>query len=275
VYEPDDNTNITTLDEYTEYTYYDDPIGRVLSVKDPMGFVTTSAYGANSAEVDGFTAKTLMRETATDADGISTSVYTDKLGRVVANRIFKGTETSITYTNYDDKSRVTTIIPPGASIEDPNLIYKYVYDGADNVLSTKLPDKGLMEYRYDNRNLQTAMRDANIKAKGKGWLNTQYDAYGRQHKQGFGTSTGTVTDLLIHHYYDNSDNINTVNATTPIYKGKLHKSRVNILNGFSKSNSYLITDYTLDAYGRVSTESLTANHIGLAESTEYTYYYSN
>jgi len=271
VYEPDDDTNITASDKYTEYTYFAEPLGRVQSVKDPMGFETLSGYGANAAEIDGFTARTLMRETITDADGISTSSYTDKLGRVVATRTFKGTEESITYTNYDDKSRISTVIPPGALLGDANLIYKYTYDGADNVLSTKLPDKGLTEYKYDARNLQTAMRDANIKVKSKGWLNTQYDAYGRLHKKGFGASAGTVTDLLIHNYYDNNDVINTVNAATPVYKGKLHKSRVNILNGFNKSNSFLTTTYALDSYGRVSTESLTSNHIGLAESKVHTF----
>jgi len=271
VYEPDDDVNITASDKYTEYIYHSDLLDRVQSIKDPMSFETLSAFGTNDTEIEGFAAGTLMRETITDADEISTSTYTDKLGRVVASRTFKGTEESITYTNYDDKNRVSTIIPPGASPDDANLIYTYIYDGADNIKRTKFPDKGLMEYQYDDRNLQTAMRDANIKAKKKGWLNSEYDAYGRLHKHGFGNTAGIVTNLLIQNYYDNNDALNVVNAVTPIYRGKLHKSKVNILNGFNKSNDYLTTTYALDSYGRVSSENLTSNHISLAETTAYTY----
>jgi len=270
VYEPVDDAD-TTGNTFTKYTYYPDPLNRIQTVTSPEKFETAYSYGTNASKTCGFNAGTLRRETITDADNIATITYTDKLGRVIATQMHSGNETSITCYRYDDKSRVSTVIPPGATISNANLIYKYVYDGADNILSTKFPDKDLMEYRYDNRNLQTAMRDANIKAKGKKWLNSQYDAYGRLHKQGFGASVGTVTDLLIHNYYDNNDNINAINTATPIYKGKLHKSRVNILNGFNKSNYYLTTAYALDNYGRISTESLTSNHINLPESMEYTY----
>jgi len=271
VYEPDDNATITTSDKYVQYTYYPDPLSRIKSITDPMTFKTTNEYGFNATdEVKGYAANTLNKEKVIDADGILTSTYIDKLGRVVATKTSKDSEESITYTNYDDKSRVASIIPPGATLEDAGLIYKYAYDGADNVKSTKLPDKGLMEYKYDARDLQTQMRDANIKAKGKAWLCSQYDDYGRLSIQGFGNEPSSINEILIKNFYDQIDENNPANIN-PIYLGRLHKYEVNILNGFNAGTSYLTTDFTLDSYGRVIKDNINSNHIGLVESFDYTY----
>lgn len=263
--------DIDPLNGEVIYDYYNDPLNRIKTITDPMGFVTSKTYGANiSGEVSGFNSNTLYKETTTDPDGISSSTFTDRLGRVVMTMTKQGTNVSKTLTVYDDKGRVKTIIPPGATTATGGLIYKYEYDGADNVLKTKIPDKQWMNFRYDDRNLQIAMNDGNIRAKSKGWLNSEFDNYGRLFKQGFGQTPGEVTELLIQQFYDNRNAQNSVNNSTPIYKGKMHRKQVNVLDGFDKSFTIISTNYALDDYGRVEQETIT-NHLGNTETKSYTY----
>jgi len=275
----------------TTFAYYGDPLNRVKTITGAEGFITTKTYNTNYInEIAGFNCNSLNKVTTTDADGISSSVFTDRLGRVVAEKIHQCVQEcepgcddmdciveceqkSITYTKYDDKNRVIKILPPGTTEADVNLIYQYTYDGADNVTSKKVPDKGLVEYKYDARNLQIAMRDQNIIAnRGTSkWLATEYDNYDRVHKQGFGGENGSITfnSVLIQNFYDKSNNINTASSSYPIYSGKMHKSKVNILEG-SGIGKEITTDYTLDEYGRIEQERWT-NHLGQKETKDYTY----
>jgi len=219
-----------------KYTYYPDPLNRIDTIIDPMGFKSIKTYGTNEAgEVTGYDiANTLYKETITDPDGISNSTFTDKLGRVVMTMTKQGTEVSKTYTLYD------------------------------------FPDKDKMEYNYDNRNLQTAMKDGNITANNKQWLKNEYDDYGRLTKQGFGSLNGAITELLIENFYDNNNTQNAVNQATPIYTGKLHKKEVSVLDGFSKGDNLITTNYVLDDYGRIEQENIN-NHLNKDETYSYTY----
>jgi len=262
-YADDDNTDVSTgirynnlalkekeIDEFgneVSYTYYPDPLDRVHTITDRMGFVTTKEYGTNNTEVSGYAANTLFRETVIDPDGRKTISYIDKLGREIMSRQSLGTSTADTYKEYDDKNRIVKIIPPDANI---TLSYMYTYDGADNILTKKIPDRSKLYFAYDDRNLMIGMKDAHIVSHGKQWMTTLYDEYGRVKQSGFGNINGTIptiTDVLISNNYDGDG---TSNSSNPIYKGKLHRSTVNILDGFDKGDKDIVSTYTFDPYGR-------------------------
>ena|GEM_PF-2989281 len=263
--------DIDPLNGEMAYTYYTDQLNRIHTLTDPMGFVTTKTYGTNASnEVNNYAANTLYKETTKDADNIETTTFTDKLGRVVMTMVKKDNNTNKTHTLYDDKSRISKIMPPGTTETDAGLIYTYTYDGADNVLSKKFPDKGLVEFVYNERNLTIAMRDENIVANNKTWLSSQYDDYGRITKQGFGVKPAIIKELLIENFYDKNDAQNTIDTSNPIYIGKLHKKEVHVLNGYNASNNVVSSTYALDDYGRIVGE-LKTNHLNEVEGFLYTY----
>jgi len=91
-------------------------------------------------------------------------------------------------------------------------------------------------------------------------------------KSGFGTisgSTVSISELLIHNYYDGDG---TGNSTNAIYTGKLDKSVVNILDGFNMGPDNITTELTFDNnYGRVENKNTTSSGIGYNHSYDYTY----
>ena len=254
----------------TSTEYYIDPLDRVKKVTDPEGFETEYIYGTNSNEVSGYAAAELFKTEVIDPDGIKSITYTDKIGRQVMSRQSKGPDYADTYTQYDDKSRVTKVIPPDATEQDNGLTYRYTYDGDDNVITKKIPDKPAITFLYDDRNLMIGNKDALMTSNGKQWMAMTYDEYGRPLQSGFGNVSGTtvtISELLITNSYDGTG---TSNATNDIYKGRMHKSVTNILDGYNKGNNDIITDYTFDLYGRVDTETITNPLIG-NETMTYTY----
>ena len=165
------------------------------------------------------------------------------------SRQAKGTDTADTYTQYDDKNRVSKIIPPDATAADADLTYSYTYDGDDNILTKKIPDRPITTYVYDDRNLMIGMQDALMLANGKQWMTTLYDAYGRSLQSGLGNvngTTATISELLITNSYDGNG---TGNTTNPIYKGLMDKSIVNILDGYDMGTQNITTEYSYDIYG--------------------------
>ncbi|MFZ1583094.1 MAG: RHS repeat-associated core domain-containing protein, partial [Saprospiraceae bacterium] len=58
--------------------------------------------------------------------------------------------------------------------------------------------------------------------------------------------------------------------SAPIYKGKLKKSRIKVLEDNGTNANWVETEYTYDSYGRVSTENIT-NHLGGIETKTYSY----
>ncbi len=234
----------------------------------------TNTAPLTNPEGSTYPVSSLMRTTTTDPDGKSTDVYTDKIGRTVLQRQRDAINNTDTWTVYDDKSRPIKIYPPGTSPSTPDIIFEYRYDGDDNVIYKKVPDATAEEYRYSARNLQTAMRNATMQAQGR-WKVTHYDAYGRAEKCGYhtgsdpGTSeTPTIHTLLEEYFYDGY-NGSTTNAA-PIYKGKLKKSRIKVLEDGGANSNWVETEYNYDSYGRVETETIT-NHLGGTESKTYAY----
>jgi RHS repeat-associated protein len=264
---------------YTEQQYYADPLDRMSHHTPPAWQATQTSYGTNTAALTNpeglvYPASSLMLTTTTDPDGLHTDVYSDKLGKSVLLRRRGGSNTTDTWTVYDDKQRPSTIYPPGSSPATPELIHRMVYDGDDNIIWQKKPDATAEEYRYSARNLQTARRNAILAAQGK-WLVTHYDLHGRPTKRGYftgaepgTTETPTISTLLEEYFYDGYNGSTTNSA--PIYKGKLKKSRIKVLEDNAVNANWVETEYNYDIYGRVSTENIT-NHLGGSETKTYSY----
>jgi len=264
---------------FAQTLYEANPLDRVSQTTPPAWQTTVHTYGTNISALtnpEGLTyaTSTLIRSTITDPDNKTTDIYTDKLGRAVLQRQRDASNTTDTWTVYDDKSRPVKIYPPGSSPATPDLIFEFRYDGDDNLIYKKVPDATAETYRYSIRNLQTAMRNATLQTQGR-WLVTHYDDYGRPSKRGYHTGsdpgtteTPTIHTMLEEYFYDGFNGSTT--NTAAINKGKLKKSRIKVLTDGGANSNWVETEYFYDIYGRVMTESIT-NHLGGTETKMYTY----
>ena len=224
-------------------TYLADPLNRPSTKNHASGLGNLSFdYGTGSTPLSNV-ANTRI-QTTTDGDGKVAISYTDILGRILASSA--GTQGNLvhTITEYDDKSRISAIHPP-AAFGNITLGYQYTYDGDDNVLTAKFPDKAMMEYAYDDRNLQIATTDGIISS--KGWLITAYDDYGRVDQTGFGPNPTSITEVLSDETYND-----------PTFKMLASQSITMIMDGLDPSAGSITTDVVYDNAAR--TELLTINN---------------
>ncbi|GGH16502.1 hypothetical protein FAZ19_05730 [Sphingobacterium alkalisoli] len=129
----------------------------------------------------------------------TTEKFTDKSGRVILERAFTQTGTTLvtlsTYYVYDDWGRLTFILPPGTdpdtSTPDANKIgtfgYSYQYDNYGRKVEVKQPGKGVEYFVYNKRHQLVASQGANQRNLHQ-WKVNKYDAHGRV------ISTGTWTN---------------------------------------------------------------------------------
>ncbi len=257
---------------FTSVQYHPDPLDRIHTETDPMGFVTSYEFGSNSNEVNGYMPDSLYLQKVIDPDNLETITFLDKRGRTIMERRTDGASNNAdTYYQYDDKDRIETIIPPDASLSDMNLIYSYTYDGNDNMLSKKMPDQGLINYAYDVRDFQIGMQNQKMVAEGKDWLVTNIDVYGRPFEIGFGSLNSLIynplNELLIRNWYDG---IGSGNSSNLIFRGKKDVSQVNILEGYGMGSQNMITLDSFDLYGRTAKTMIT-NPVGGDYSYDYGY----
>jgi RHS repeat-associated protein len=190
------NTTIPTAQTFTLNQFEASPLNRLIGVTPPSWYLTSTAFGTNVANEVGyfdgatstsyFPAGSLSKQTLTTPQSLTKNTeritYTDKMGRLVLSRVREaGTTISAdTYTLYDDKNRTVRVLPPGVtnSISEQNLRFDYAYDGADHLISSKVPDKGLVNIKYNLRDQAVLTQDANLLT-GNKWLLTKYDDYGR------------------------------------------------------------------------------------------------
>ncbi len=255
--------SIPSGSKFTLTQYDSNPLNRVWKVTPPSWFPTIYTYGAN-ATTDSvynyqgsalFNSNLLNKAIVEDPNGNKTITFIDKKGRVLLSRRTNNAGSwnskANTYNIYDNKDRLNTVIPPGASIANTDLIFKYLYDAADNMTVKDLPDAAAMSLKYNTRNLMTLMQDGNLASQTK-WLGTEYDLYGRPIKTGFVTGTSpnpntfSFSEVLTETVYDD------VAGSQAIYKGKVKQSKAKVLDGGA---TFLTTDYTYDAHGRVATSS--------------------
>jgi RHS repeat-associated protein len=268
---------------WQSYSYEDDPLNRMAATTPPQFDPMQYEYGVNTSTITDpenteYPAGTLHIQRTIDADGNITEVFSDKLGRAVLNRQRKDQENIDTWTLYDNKGRPEKIYPPGSTASTPELIYQYQYDGSDNVISKKSPDAATENFRYSERNLNTAYRNAILEGQGH-WMVSHYDQYGRVTKRGLheGSDPGTQENPTIHtlleeYFYDGFNG--STQLTNPIYTGRLRRKRIKLLEDAQSNSQWEDIIYVYDIYGRVSTENIN-NHRGGTETINYTYDYAD
>jgi RHS repeat-associated protein len=263
-------------------SYYADPLSRAETITPPAWYPSSTVYGNNTTPItspDGivYPIASLYKMMSIDADGKKTIIYTDKVGRVVSQIKASANEAEsvATWTFYDDKNRPTVIVPPGATLSTPNLLFENRYDTEDNLIYKKVPDATAEQYVYNERNLLIGMRNGILTTQGR-WLVTHYDAFGRPTKRGYHNLSGTlpstdnpvINTLLEENFYDGYNGSSTI--TSHIYKNKLRKQRTKALEDNGVNNLWIESELTYDAYGRViSTSGI--NHRGQAETTSTSY----
>jgi RHS repeat-associated protein len=267
--------------------YEASPLGRPISTTSQLGYATTVNYGSNQSAIItptgiNYSANTLYETKTTDPDNRVSYSYTDKRSRLVLSRQTNTSNTTPadTYTVYDDKDRVKEVYPPSTTSSTTDLIFKYLYDVADNLTYKKVPDAAAVQFRYDTRDLPAYVQDGNLAAQSK-CIKTQYDLYGRATKTGFWSGFPTTVNpndtfaindanLLTLNYYDGSDGTNTQAGAQ--YKGRVRRSLLKVLD--YTPSTWIDTYYTYDAQGRVtntSSNNLLNPTASAAESVNFTY----
>lgn len=261
--------------------YEASPLNRTNSITPPIGYATTTTYGANASAITipgtsiSFPAYTLRETKVTDADNRVSYTYTDRLGRTVLERQTNTSNTTPadTYTLYDDKSRVSMVIPPGATAGSTELTFSYLYSGDDLITTKKVPGAAAVNMRYNNRDQLVFTQDGNLLAQSKSTATT-YDNYGRPLQTGFvsgfpadANAAFTFSEVLVRDYYDGFDGTTQLNLTTsPQYRGKVRRSETKVLGS---ANTFLHNTYTYDAYGR-TTQVTGNNYLNTTSATAET-----
>ena len=265
-------TTIPAGQKYTLSEYYASPLNRIHKATPPDWFATTYEYGNNSSSIDIggtiYNPSSLYTSKVIDPEGIESIAYTDKRGRVLLSKNKRGSNETNTFTLYDNKDRVKTILPPDVISATSALAYQYQYDGADNIIKKFIPDMGWSEMLYDDRNLLTASQDPNLLAENK-WLTSIYDGYGRVLQSGFhenaisgvpNPNTPTIDYTLTSTFYDQNCS-NSANLSQ--FTGKVCYETRRILN----TGSFLNNEYNYDVFGRM-VYSKGNNHLDLTPESQ-------
>ena len=149
-----------------------------------------------------------------DPDGKKSISFSDKMGRAILSRHTNNAEATSehldTYNLYDDKNRVTYVLPPGVpntSSTYQNLYYHYQYNGEDQVTEKKIPGANVVKFKYNDQDLLGGYQDGYLNNENK-WYTYQYDIFGRGTTEGFYDGTPgtdfTPTEPLIKTFYGTS-----------------------------------------------------------------------
>jgi RHS repeat-associated protein len=264
---------------YTETTFETSPLSRPLTVTPPSWAPSTLTYGTNSsadkvkiaAGSINYGAGALSKQTVKDGNNNLLIVFTDKLGRKVLSRraAASGAEASWldTYYLYDGKNRLSKVVPPGATLSTPNLLFTYLYDGQDQLLEKKVPDRAKEQFSYNAKNLLAARKDGYLTSLNR-WYVYKYDDYGRETNAGFlnGSLPGDLTNL------NPSESLFQTTYGTNLYdRDKATLVRTKIMDG---GNNFLSTYNTFNSCG-ILTQQQGNNHLQTlpdnGETTTYAY----
>lgn len=211
---------------------------------------TKYEYSSNGANIEENDSHTLFKHISIDGNENQTIIFTDKIGRTIVERQAgkNGTSPFTTLTKYDLKNRITSIIPPIKTSESDvdGFSYNYTYYGNDLIKTKKFPDKDLVEYRYNKRDLVANYRDGFLNGKSK-WMGTEYDDWGRPLKEGFSNSpisNNSATDPTINTIL--SEYTYGFGATT---KDKIIKEKRTILDVYENYNSNIEYNYLYNSCG--------------------------
>jgi len=254
-------SNISSIPR-TRHFYEPSPLNRIDSLT-PPGWnnvaIQSNAYENNSTTLtsidgDSYTAGTLFKHTVTDGNGHKSISFSDVRGRIIQQQRTDGSNNNITKYAYDDKNRVTQVVPPGSTINNPTLNFFYVYDAENRIVSKIVPSKGEIEYKYDERDLVIAQQDNNLRTRQTNkWYAFEYDEFGREELSGFGNSGGDVNETLTITSYH----------TSGTGKGKIKDSNVRMLN----SSAWIFSTNFYDNCGRV--DKVASNNFVSGGLTKY------
>ena len=279
-------SSIPTNTPFSFLDYEDSPLNRVFRETPPDWHISHREYSNNTIPITipgtsiTYAVGELSVEKIIDPDGNGTKtgdqtiVYKDKKGQTILSvqQNSSGSEKTETYYAYDDKDRMVMVIPPDATTDSTGLIYTYTYDERNRVATSKIPDSEFMEYTYNTRDLQTGMRNGNLRTDSK-WMVTEYDDYGRPTKTGLNTSATTVNELWSQIFYDGFDGTSTLPGA--IHTGKVRKRVAYMLNGNSVNTTDKIeTNFLYDAFGRVEQQNMNT-HLGGTDSYTYSHDYAD
>ena len=195
------------------YTY--DPLGRLLTITDPDGSLTQTAY--QDATV-----------TSTDANGNTTRRMTDAYGRLVQVEEINGLETSTTRYAYDTLGNLLQVTDHAGHAT------RLTYDSLGRKVAMDDPDMGQWTYAYDDVDNLTSQTDARGVT-----ISFTYDALNRLTNKSYAIPNGLtgVTGQPVTYTYDD--------PAVPFAKGKLTK----VTDGSGSAS------FVYDALGRVLTET--------------------
>jgi RHS repeat-associated protein len=245
--------------------YEASPLNRVKEVIPPDWYATKYEYGLNSnSEVSGYAGSTLTKDLVIDGNGNRSYTFKDFAGRLIlsrkadpANNVANHRDTWYTYDGYN---RVTMVIPPGATSGDNNLTFNYTYNQFDQILTKKVPDRGVEIFDYNDKKLLAARRHSTMPP-GQ-YISYQYDLDGREIKTGLTTSLNVNSPSFSRVYTEN------IYGTTAFLKNKIITSKVNILG----TSTYLETNLTYDNRGRIiESKSNTHKNLTIFNTTTFTY----
>lgn len=273
-YEPRSVSNVSDITstisgDATVFEFETSPLNRITKTTSPETWMfSIVSYGSNtSSEGSGFLSNRLNKQTVTDANGNKVETFTDIRGREVLNRAFDGSLKHDTRTYYDGLDRKVLIVPPGATTSSQDLVHRWTYHPTGNIASEIIPGKGLMEYRYNKRELLAYSRDP-LQAQTR-WRAITYDDYGNLDKQGWRNTISNLVDDEVGNAIIDVEKINYDFGTTGSKTGKLSKSQIQEIN----SMRMFTYNYTYDNSGRISTVRF--NHpISVASNSlihEFTY----
>ncbi len=231
-----------TSHDHTLTVYENSILNRPVSVKPPDWHATSYSYSTNSTnEVYDYNLGeyhpngSLIKNVTTDPNGNKAIEFVDLRGRNVASWSMSINGTTIAKTNmlYDDRNRITDILPPGKTLSDPGEIYSFTYDENDKVLDKKNPDKLSILYRYNDRDLVDSIKDGM-----HNWVVYNYDNYERELDSKYGNQ------WISKNYYDGS---------LPIELGKLTKEEL-----YHATDQLNTQNFFYDQWGRL--DSVQGDH---------------
>ncbi len=227
----------STLSVQTQYEL--SPLSRPIRQIAEDGRFMTTAYGANVVdEVRKFTvtgaesniitaagnyaADVLYKTVMTNENGKTTTIFKDKLGRVMLTRKVLGTVNVDTYNVYDDYGNLVMVIPPDAitgNVISADLVFTYKYNNKNQLCEKKIPGADVQRFYYNDRDLLTFTQDGNMRVQNANrYLATEYDQYGRVWRTSWietstpavyalsGDFTNIRTDWMNDYYYDTQIN---------------------------------------------------------------------
>lgn len=148
--------------------------------------IYTVKNGALHTDGSCYAAAMLRKQTVSDEDGKSLTVYMDKNNRKIMER----RNDSTTYYVYDDLGRLRFVLPnlPPSKLSNGNYnpdnailkarAYCYQYDSLGNMIYKRLPGCAHQLMVYNNAGQLVLQQDGNLRAAGK-WTMCAYDTLGR------------------------------------------------------------------------------------------------